>query len=250
MPKLLRCEFRKLKRLPFLRVTTVLSVLFPCLLTAYVSQQGSGFSLLYRFVFLYGDLLFRPFVLGILGLILLTTERDHDTMKALRTVPVSGGALFGAKLSALLVLSFVFSATQYLATAVGGLLLGGEMDLSLPIRTSLAMGLFGFLDILPLTAFFCVKGDGKVFSVIVTLFYSVAGFLLANAYASGMAEGIFSVFPRILILRWFLGFFSLADGISSMMPISTMKAMLSLLSIGAVSVLVTSLLYGRKEGNV
>lgn len=138
MPKLLRCEFRKLKRLPFLRVTTVLSVLFPCLLTAYVSQQGSGFSLLYRFVFLYGDLLFRPFVLGILGLILLTTERDHDTMKALRTVPVSGGSLFGAKLSALLVLSFVFSATQYLATATGGLLLGGEMDLSLPIRTSLA----------------------------------------------------------------------------------------------------------------
>ena len=74
--KLIKCEFLKLKRLRFIQITLILAVLFPIVLTMYVFKTGNNFEMLYRFVFLYGDLLFKPCVLGIIGLMLLSTEDD------------------------------------------------------------------------------------------------------------------------------------------------------------------------------
>ncbi|HDV0809439.1 TPA: ABC transporter permease, partial [Enterococcus faecalis] len=125
MLKLIKCEFLKLKRLRFIQITLILAVLFPIVLTMYVFKTGNNFEMLYRFVFLYGDLLFKPCVLGIIGLMLLSTEDDNDTFKNLLSIPISRRKLFYAKISLLLLLSMLYSFFELLATSIGGLFLGG-----------------------------------------------------------------------------------------------------------------------------
>lgn len=124
MLKLIKCEFLKLKRLRFIQITLILAVLFPIVLTMYVFKTGNNFEMLYRFVFLYGDLLFKPCVLGIIGLMLLSTEDDNDTFKNLLSIPISRRKLFYAKISLLLLLSMLYSFFELLATSIGGLFLG------------------------------------------------------------------------------------------------------------------------------
>ncbi|EMC2406040.1 ABC transporter permease, partial [Enterococcus faecalis] len=121
MLKLIKCEFLKLKRLRFIQITLILAVLFPIVLTMYVFKTGNNFEMLYRFVFLYGDLLFKPCVLGIIGLMLLSTEDDNDTFKNLLSIPISRRKLFYAKISLLLLLSMLYSFFELLATSIGGL---------------------------------------------------------------------------------------------------------------------------------
>ena len=251
MLRLIQCEFLKLKRLKFVQATLALAVLFPFVLTAYVFSDGNGFEMLYRFVFLYGDLLFKPCILGILGVMLLSAEQDSDTFKNMLTIPVSKRKLFYAKLFLLLCLSVAYSAIELLATALGGTVLGGGQGISIYLRCSLVAGIMSFFDALPLVLLFCLLRRTKVFAMLSSLFYAIAGFLLVNSYASGMSVsiGIVPFLPRIVIFRWFLHLFSLEQNSASLLVpgLPAAKAFLILFCMGAVMAAAASALYGRKE---
>lgn len=249
--KLIKCEFLKLKRLRFIQITLILAVLFPIVLTMYVFKTGNNFEMLYRFVFLYGDLLFKPCVLGIIGLMLLSTEDDNDTFKNLLSIPISGRKLFYAKISLLLLLSMLYSFFELLATSIGGLFLGGIQDITTYAYHSLINGTMIFFDVLPLILLFCIFHRNKIFSIILTIFYAIAGFLLVNAYASGLSvsSGFISSLPRIVAFRWFLYVFSLEQNSATLFvpELSTVKAFQILICTGVVFIAFASGLYGRKE---
>lgn len=249
--RLIYCEFLKLKRLIFIQLTMILAVLFPLVLTFYVLSRGSGFELLYRFVFLYGDLLFKPCALGIIGVMLLSIEQDNDTFKNLLSIPVSGKKLFYAKIVLLLCISVLYSVFEFLAVAAGGLFLNGLQNISLYLYCSLITGIMLFFDVLPLILLFCIFYKNKVFSIIASLFYAIAGFLLVNSYASGMSTSnvVISFLPRITVFRWFLQVFSLEQNSAKLFVpgIQTEAAFLKLSLMGIVTIIVTAALYGRKE---
>lgn len=253
MLKLIQCEIWKIKRMRFIWLALGLAILFPLVLTAYVYNRGSNFTLLSRFTFLYGDLLFKPCILGIFGVMLLAVESDNGTFKNLNAIPVSRVKLFYAKLFVLLMFSVFYSGAECLATLGGGILLGDVNEIPIYLYSNLMISILLFLDVLPITLLFCIFNQNKVFCVISSLFYAIAGFLLVNSYANGMSVSnpIVSTLPRVVVFRWFLQMFSLGQGASGeVIPtISTSSALVTLLGIGAILTAVASLLYGRKEAN-
>ena len=105
MLRLVGCELLKLRRLAFPKAILALLCLFPIVLAAYASRRDGDFDALFRLVFLYGYLLLLPCALGIVGTLLLSAERDNDTLKNLLSIPVSKGQLLFAKLCVLLALA-------------------------------------------------------------------------------------------------------------------------------------------------
>ena len=251
MLNLIRCEFWKLKRLKLIQITLVMALLFPIILTIYVFYKRSSFALLYRFVFLYGDLLFKPCILGILCVLLLSMEQRNDTFKNLRAIPITRAQLFHTKMVLLLCLSVLYSLIEFLATALGGLLLERQHGaLAVYIYCSLMTGIMLFFDILPLVLFFCLCRASSFFAVILSLFYAIAGFLLVNSYASGMvaSDGVIANLPRIVIFRWFLYVFDLertavSSGLSAL---PTVSAGLFLFCTGGAALLISAVLYHQK----
>lgn len=130
MLKLIKCEFRKLKRKRFVQLVLMASFLFPAPLTLIVyrlnSVQGkystkeAAFDALWQSVMGFGMLLLLPCVLGILAAQLFFMERDNDTYKNLRTIPVTSTEMVAAKYAVLLLLSILFCISSTAASILCG----------------------------------------------------------------------------------------------------------------------------------
>lgn len=111
MLKLIKCEFWKLKRKRLLYALMSLSLFFPLIL-AYMAKAGTGadttehylqtrFDYVYTMMLGYGLVFLLPCLIGIIAAILFFIERDCDTSKNLRTIPVTNTQLIMAKISML-----------------------------------------------------------------------------------------------------------------------------------------------------
>ena len=98
MLKLVKCEFLKLKRKKFIPIGVIFSLLFPIALTFIVKgqfisgeylSQKDAFDSLFDMVIVYGMQFLLPCMLGILAAIIFFEERDNDTFKNLKVIPVS-----------------------------------------------------------------------------------------------------------------------------------------------------------------
>ena len=103
MLKLIKCEFWKLKRKRLLYALMSLSLFFPLIL-AYMAKAGTGadttehylqtrFDYVYTMMLGYGLVFLLPCLIGIIAAILFFIERDCDTSKNLRTIPVTNTQL-------------------------------------------------------------------------------------------------------------------------------------------------------------
>ena len=98
MLKLIQCEFWKLKRKRFVLLVVLAAFLFPLPVTAVAmtpsimgryDTKAEIFDTLFSFIMGYGVLLLLPCVIGVLATMLFFMERDNDTFKSLRTIPVT-----------------------------------------------------------------------------------------------------------------------------------------------------------------
>ena len=99
MLKLIKCEFWKLKRKRFIQLIVAAAFLFPIPLTYLCmnwkpiqercNTQAEVFDMMWQSVLGYGIQLLLPCILGIVAALLFFMERDNDTFKSLRTIPVS-----------------------------------------------------------------------------------------------------------------------------------------------------------------
>ena len=103
MLNLIRCEFWKLKRKMFVQLVLAASFLFPIPLTAIIyylntaqnkyATKAAAFDALWQSVIGFGMLLLLPCILGIVAALLFFMERDNDTFKNLRTIPITSSQM-------------------------------------------------------------------------------------------------------------------------------------------------------------
>ena len=97
MLKLIKCEFLKLKRKKFIPLIILAAFLFPIPLTYLMTtpsmmerytDRADAFDGLFNMVLGYGIQFLLPCIIGVIAAILFFMERDNDTFKNLRTIPV------------------------------------------------------------------------------------------------------------------------------------------------------------------
>ena len=98
MLKLIKCEFLKLKRKKFIPLIILAAFLFPIPLTYLMTtpsmmerytDRADAFDGLFNMVLGYGIQFLLPCIIGVIAAILFFMERDNDTFKNLRTIPVT-----------------------------------------------------------------------------------------------------------------------------------------------------------------
>ena len=127
MLNLVLCEFTKLKRKKIVLLIILSAFLFPVPLTAFmtlpfpIESEAVNFNEYFSYVMGYGVELLLPCVIGITAANLFFMERDHDTFKNLRVIPVTSTQMVLAKIIVLFLFGILFS----LASAVAAFLCGG-----------------------------------------------------------------------------------------------------------------------------
>ncbi len=249
---MIECEFQKLKRKRFIQFTIVAATLFPIPLTAVMLKDKLPFKNLFRSMFFFGDLLFLPCVLGILASMLFFMERDNDTLKNLLTIPISRTGILLVKLLVLLILSVIYSVAGLGATLVGGILVKGVEQVPQYLLCSIFAGVLVFLATLPAIAIVIICNKNYIFSILLSFVYAIIGFLIANSMASEVGTpGIFiSAFPIPLVFRWYIGFFSLGEQFSYLLPyeLSTLPVFAILVVIGIICSIIAVIFYKHEEG--
>ena len=118
MLKLIKCEFLKLKRKKFIPLIILAAFLFPIPLTYLMTtpsmmerytDQADAFDGLFNMVLGYGIQFLLPCIIGVIAAILFFMERDNDTFKNLRTIPVTSTKWYFQRLLSFLSLELFFA---------------------------------------------------------------------------------------------------------------------------------------------
>ena len=198
MLKLVSCELAKLKRKKFIPFVIVSAFMFPLPLallmltprmTARYDTKAELFDDFYQFVLGYGVELLLPCVIGIIAAILFFMERDNDTFKNLRTIPVTGTQMIFTKIIVLFLFGLIFCLSTAAVTIVCGSLIAEVGGLGYKLWLAVEMGIFVTAGTLPLVVLVVYFSRTYIFSVLLCIFYSVL---------SLTAESSFGVLPKLL----------------------------------------------------
>lgn len=198
MLKLIICEFTKLKRKKFVSLVILSAFLFPIPLSLFMSMP--------RFVEEYGDKtqlfngyfssvigfgveLLLPCVIGVIAAMLFFMERDHDTFKSLRTIPVTSTQMIFAKITVLFIFGIIFSLSSAIAAAICGSLLAEVNEIAYKFFMAVETGIFVTAGTLPLVVLVVFFSKTYIFSVLLCVFYAVL---------SMTAESCFGVLPKTI----------------------------------------------------
>lgn len=198
MRKLVICEFSKLKRKKFIWLVIFSAFLFPVPLTALMTMpQTAGqydseidiFNDYFQFVMGYGIELLLPCMIGVMAAMLFFMERDNDTFKNLRTIPVTSTQMVLAKIIVLFFFGIIFSLTSAFIAIVCGGVIAEVNSIAYRLFLALEMGIFITAGTLPLVVLVVFFSRTYVFSVLLCVFYSVL---------SLTAESSFGALPRLM----------------------------------------------------
>ena len=175
MLKLVICEFSKLKRKKFIWLVVLSAFLFPVPLTALMTMpQTAGqydskidiFNDYFQFVMGYGVELLLPCVIGVMAAMLFFMERDNDTFKNLRTIPVTSTQMILAKIIVLFFFGSIFSLISALISILCGGMIAEVNSVAYRLFFALEMGIFITAGTLPLVVLVVFFSKNYVFSVL------------------------------------------------------------------------------------
>lgn len=198
MLKLIICEFAKLKRKKFILLVILSSFIFPIPVTVMMTTpQMSGrfesdvevFNACFQFIMGYGVELLLPCVIGVIAAILFFMERDNDTFKNLRTIPVTSTQMIFAKIMVLFAMGIIFSLFSAFAAILCGSLVSEVNGIFYKLFVAVEMGIFITAGTLPLIVLVVFFSKTYIFSILLCVFYSVL---------SLSAETCFDVLPKAL----------------------------------------------------
>lgn len=202
MLKLIICEFAKLKRKKLVLLVMLSAFIFPVPVTAMMTtSQMAGrfdsdaevFNTCFQFIMGYGVELLLPCVIGVIAAMLFFMERDNDTFKNLRTIPVTSSQMIFAKIIVLFVIGVIFSLFSAFAAILCGNMISEVNGVAYKLFVALEMGIFITAGTLPLIVLVVFFSKTYIFSVLLCVFYSVL---------SLTAESSFGVLPKALC--WFM----------------------------------------------
>ena len=119
----------KLKRKKFIPLIILAAFLFQSPLTYLMTtpsmmerytDQADAFDGLFNMVLGYGIQFLLPCIIGVIAAILFFMERDNDTFKNLRTIPVTSTQMVLAKIIVLFLFGIVFCVASTIATILCG----------------------------------------------------------------------------------------------------------------------------------
>ena len=128
MLRLIRCEFLKLKRRRFVALTMGVAFLFPIPVLFLAVRQAQSFYMFFRIVFVFGEMLFLPCVLGVLSAMIFLSETENNVLKNMLTVPVSKTKLFISKCLVFMILSVIYCLIELSASIVASCFVGGSLQ--------------------------------------------------------------------------------------------------------------------------
>ena len=198
MLKLIICEFAKLKRKNFILLVVASALLFPGPLTAFMAMpqfaepdRVKNFNEYFGFVMGYGVEMLLPCVIGVIAAMLFFMERDNDTFKNLRTIPVTSTQMVLAKIAVLFLCGIIYSLVSSLAAIVCGCLVKEAEVTGIVYKFVVAaeIGTFITAGTLPLVVFVVFFSKTYVFSILLCVFYT---------FLSLIAESCFGALPKML----------------------------------------------------
>lgn len=198
MLNLVKCELWKLKRKKFILFVILSSLIFPVPVTAMMttSQMAGRFNSdvevfdgCFQFVMGYGVGLLLPCIIGVIAAMLFFMERDNDTFKNLRTIPVTSTQMITAKIIVLFFMGVIFSLFSSFAAIICGSLISEANGVFYKMLVALETGIFITAGTLPLIVVVVFFSKSYIFSILLCVFYSVL---------SLTAEGCFEVLPKTI----------------------------------------------------
>ena len=177
-------------------------------------------------------------------------EQDSDTLKNLLVIPVSKINIFLTKLTVLFLLSLIYTLAAYVASLIGGLIIGKISDIPFLFSVSIGLGIFVFLATVPVIAIIIVCNKSKVFSIIIVLIYAVLGFVTVQTIGRGsVLDRLTFALPICITGKWYLGIVPVEQALSYILPytLSTPVAFGLLAAYGIAFTLLSLFSYKRTE---
>lgn len=260
MLKLIRCEFWKLRRKHFVSFVVFAALLFPIPFTALVLAGSvgnfSGFDAVFGLLLTLGEPVMLPVVLGIVAAMLFFMERDNDTLKNLRTIPISPAKLATAKIVVLFLLGLIYSLATLISSMLGGLIAGSvPTGILEKVLISLITSIFYTASTLPVVIGIVWFNRSYIFSIILTFFYTMFDFFLAYGGVFASPEPtmklLTNILPAPIIYRWQAAQFVTPNtpAYTAMEPyfLPLWLTALTILVIGGLSYLAIIRIYSRRE---
>lgn len=213
MLKLVICEFTKLKRKKFILLVILSAFLFPVPITVMMTTpQTAGqydsdaeiFNACFQFIVGYGESLLLPCVVGVIAAMLFFMERDNDTFKNLRTVPVTSTQMIFAKIIVLFVMGVIFSLSSAFAAVLCGSLVSEVNGVAYKLFVALEIGIFITAATLPLIALVVFFSKTYIFSILLCVFYSVLS-MTAESFFGQLPKAVCWLMPIPLTTLWGAG---------------------------------------------
>lgn len=259
MLKLVICEFAKLRRKKFILLVILSAFLFPIPLTIMMTtpqmaerydSDAEVFNACFQFIMGYGVELLMPCVIGIIAAMLFFMERDNDTFKNLRTIPVTSTQMIFAKVIVLLSMGIVFSLSSAFAAVLCGGLVSEVNGVGYKFFVALQMGIFVIAGTLPLIVLVVFFSKTYIFSILLCVFYSVLS-LTAESCFGVLPKAICWLMPLPLATLWSAGdmerhgVIEVRGAVRDLMP-TTFQTAVILGIWAAVSILVIDYLYKKR----
>ena len=212
MLKLIKCEFLKLKRKKFIPLIILAAFLFPIPLTYLMTtpsmmerytDRADAFDGLFNMVLGYGIQFLLPCIIGVIAAILFFMERDNDTFKNLRTIPVTSTQMVLAKIIVLFIFGIVFCVASTIATILCGIGTLEVYGIGYKLFLAVETGIFITAGTLPLIVLVVFFSKTYVFSILLCVFYSVLNMSATALFDTG-TETIFHSKGNFCILIYLL----------------------------------------------
>ena len=191
MLNLIRCEIWKYKRTKAIPLMTCMAVIFPLFLVVRSTSSVPPIEDLVELhsffdnrVFggnlMYSVMLIVPSLVGTIGAILFFTERDCDTFKNLRVIPVTHKQLIFAKVAVLYLWNILYSVLSCLFVCLFSAILQPAMvyDVLFKIALSILAGVLNTTMALPAVVLVLYCNQGYLLSVLLAFSYSILNWLL------------------------------------------------------------------------
>ena len=142
-----------------------------------------------------------PCILGIIAALLFFMERDNDTFKSLKTIPVSSTKLVLAKVILLFLFSVVFCVASTITSVFCGGIVFEVQGIGYKLWMSVKMGIYITAGTLPLVAVIVFCSKSYIFSILLCVFYSVLN--EAGAFVMGaLPKAVVYLMPVPLTTLW------------------------------------------------
>lgn len=213
-------------------------------------SDAEVFNACFQFIMGYGVSLLLPCVIGIVAAMLFFMERDNDTFKNLRTIPVTSTQMIIAKIIVLFFMGAVFSLSSAFAAVICGGLVSEVNGVLYKIFLALQMGILVTAGTLPLIVLVVFFSKTYIFSILLCVFYSVLS-LTAESCFEVLPKAVCWLMPIPLTTLWSAGdmerhgVIEVVGALRNLMP--TTLQTVAILGIWAVaSVMVIDYLYKKR----